>query len=75
MQVHKLTVYVVDFEGLGAGGVREAIEGADYPNRCIAPTVANCQTREAGDWSDDHPLNRADTAHAEWERLFGEGTC
>ena len=28
--------------------------------------------RDAGEWHDDHPLNRRDTASAEWARLFGE---
>lgn len=71
MKVHKVTLFVLDFDKLGADGVRDAIELARYPNHCIGPSVLDVQTREIGDWSDDHPLNRSDTSAPEIKRLFG----
>jgi hypothetical protein len=71
MQVHKLTVTVIDFDGLGAQRVVDALETARYPNRCVSPNVIAIDTRDIGEWSDDHPLNHTDTASDELRRLFG----
>jgi hypothetical protein len=71
MQVHKIVLTVIDFDGLGQQGVINELENARYPNRCIAPKVRAADTRDCGEWSDDHPLNKRDTADAEMARLFG----
>jgi len=70
MQVMRLVVTVIDFDELGAGGVRDAIEHARYPNRCISPNVMAVDVRDIGEWSDDHPLNNSKTASDELRRLF-----
>lgn len=72
MQVLKLVVTVIDFDGLGADGVKDAIENARYPNRCISPHVRSVEVRDIGEWSDGHPLNNRKTADDELLRLFGE---
>lgn len=71
MKVHQLIITVVDFDELGADGVVEALLSADYPNRCINPSVRKVETRDIGPWSDEHPLNNRNTAAAELTRLFG----
>jgi hypothetical protein len=71
MQVHKIVVTVIDWDRLGADGVRAAIEEARYPNRCIAPRVRGVESRDIGEWHDEHPLNHASTSDAELARLFG----
>jgi hypothetical protein len=71
MQVHKIVLTVIDFDGLGQQGVVEALENARYPTRCISPSVAAIHTADCGAWHDDHPLNKRDTAEAEMARLFG----
>jgi hypothetical protein len=71
MDVHKITLTVVDHDRIGADGVREALENARYPNRCIWPCVLTVETRDCGEWSDDHPLNKTTTRAAEIARLFG----
>lgn len=71
MQVHKIVLTVIDFDGLGQQGVIEALENARYPNRCISPSVLTADTRDCGEWHDDHPLNKRSTADAEMARLFG----
>lgn len=70
MKVHRITLTVIDFDELGADGVREVIENASYPNRCVSPSVTTVETRDIGPWSDDHPLNNRSTAAAEMARLF-----
>lgn len=72
MQVMKLEVVVIDFDQIGADGIRDAIECARYPNHCISPTVKAVEVRDIGEWRDDHPLNKSATADAELRRLFGE---
>ena len=71
MQVHKIVLTVIDFDGVGADVVRDTLENASYPNRCIAPEVMSVETRDCGKWSDEHPLNHRETADAELVRLFG----
>lgn len=71
MQVMKLVVTVIDFDGIGADGVKDAIENARYPNRCISPEVRSVEVRDIGEWSDDNPLNHRDKSEAEYIRLFG----
>lgn len=70
MKVHKIVLTVIDFDELGAQGVREALENARFPNDCVNLSVASVETRDIGPWSDDHPLNKTATAKAEMERLF-----
>lgn len=72
MKVHKVVFTVLDFDNVGAEGVVEVIENTRYPNRCIHPTCHSVESRDIGEWDDDHPLNRQDTARAEIDRLFGE---
>jgi hypothetical protein len=72
VKVHRIVLTVIDFDGLGDHGVRETLENAHYPNRCIAPNVLSVETRDIGEWRDDHPLNFASKAKAEIERLFGK---
>jgi hypothetical protein len=73
VHVYKIEVLVIDFDGLGLKGVQEAIEDTHYPNRCISPKVKAVDIRQV-EWSDEHPLNRRDTADAEYQRLFGTPT-
>lgn len=70
MKVHRLVVAVIDFDGLGADGVKTTIEDTRYPNHCIAPKVVSVETADIGEWEDSNPLNRSDTHDAEFTRLF-----
>jgi hypothetical protein len=69
VQVHRVTLLIVDHDELGAAAVRNVLETARYPNHCIVPNVLALETR-AVEWSDDHPLNQKRTQTAEVERLF-----
>lgn len=73
MKVHKITVMVIDFDHLGATEVASTIENQRYPNNCIAPKVVFNETKDAGEWSDEHPLNVLATHSSEFARLFPIG--
>jgi hypothetical protein len=70
IQVHKVILSVLDFDDIGADGVKEEIENTSYANHCISPDVENIETVEV-EWSDDHPLNQKTTCKEEFCRLFG----
>jgi hypothetical protein len=70
MQIHKIVLTIIDFDEIGAESCREVLENTKYPNRCISPDVLSVETREIGEWHDDHPLNDEATAAAEITRLF-----
>ena len=72
MKVHRVTLTVIDFDDIGATGVKSALENARYPNHCIGPQVKTVETRDCGEWNDDHPLNSLATADEELTRLFSE---
>lgn len=71
MQVHKIVLIVIDFDGLGADETKTTLENQRFPNDCIAPSVLSIESREIGQWEDENPLNYADKQAAEVERLFG----
>ncbi len=71
MKVYKMTLCWVDHDDLGEDALGEMLEDARLPNHTIPPTVMTVESRDIGDWSDDHLLNRNDTLDAEFERLFG----
>jgi len=73
MKVYKVELLIVDFDEVGSSVIKQTIEEAHYPNHCIDPVVMNMEIRDIGEWCDDHPLNRAATTKAEYERLFEEG--
>lgn len=70
MKAYRIELLVIDFDGLGADGVRSAIENTSYANDCISPSVVTVDERDIGEWSDDNPLNNRNTADAEFRRLF-----
>lgn len=72
MKIHRVVLYVIDFDGLGAAEVQQVIENTKYPNRCISPSVSEVQTRDIGQWSDEHPLNQMSTAKATRDALFAQ---
>lgn len=72
-KIHKITLYVIDHDDVGAEGVREVIESARYPNRSVVPRVEHVETRVV-EWRDDHPLNIGATSHAAFEELFKAGS-
>ncbi len=75
MKVYKLEIMVLDFDDIGAEGIKSMIEDSKYPNRCIHPVVKEMESRELGEWRDDHPLNNTATADEEYRRMFRSSDC
>lgn len=73
MKVYKVEVLIIDFDSLGADGIKSAIENTNYPNDCISPTVKSIVEKDIGKWDDNNPLNYRDTCDVEYKRLFGKG--
>jgi hypothetical protein len=71
MKVFKIEIMVIDFDQLGEEGLRQELENARFPNDCINLSVQNIESRDI-DFSDDHPLNKRDSRHNEYLRLFKE---
>ena len=71
MKVHKVELYIIDFDQVGANQIIEILENARYPNRCINPTVKRVRTKEI-EWSDDHPLNNLKTQDKSYRDLFSD---
>jgi len=72
MKVYKLTVSIIDLDEVGEEEIVDLMENIRYPNRCISPAVVAIESRDIGEWSDDHPLNKLDTSSDEFNRLFSK---
>lgn len=70
IDVHLVTVLVVDHDELGKDGVRNEMANVRYPNYCLTPRVLDVKTKRV-DWHDEHQLNRSGSAGAARE-LFGD---
>ena len=70
MKVYKIEVRVVDLDQIGEQEIKIVIENTRYPNRCISPEVKKIESRDIGEWHDEHPMNNSQTADAEYQRPF-----
>ncbi len=61
MKAYRLVVSVVDFDELGAEGIKDTLENVKYPNWCMSPHVVSIEGVDVGVWDDDHPLNQGNT--------------
>jgi hypothetical protein len=66
MKIYKVTLFIIDHDELGEGDISETLESTKYPNRCISPEVWEIESKEIGEWSDDHPLNQRSTDTGEF---------
>ena len=70
VEVHKITLPIIDHGGVGAKEISDLIKMQKFPNLYISPNVVSIETRQI-EYSDDHPLNCAGS-EKEFERLFAE---
>lgn len=70
MKVHKLTICIIDHDDVGEEEIRDIIENTRYPNHCISPDIKKFETRDIGEWDDDHPLNQRATCDEFFADLF-----
>jgi hypothetical protein len=69
MKAYKLEVLILDFDDIGPDEVISTLENQSFPNDCIWPSVMAITSREI-EWSDDHPLNKPETAVMTFQELF-----
>lgn len=69
MKVYKIEIMVVDSDEVG-DEMKEIIENTRYPDRCISPEVMKIESREIGEWHDNHPLNKYGEAVEYYEKIF-----
>lgn len=68
MKAHKITVLVIDFDGMHEhGDIAYEIERSKHLN----VKVKEIETVDIGEWDDDHPLNKRG---ADWQSYFKKGS-
>jgi len=70
MKVYRIELMVIDHDEIGEDEVVQVLENARYPNHCIYPVCMSRESRDIGEWSDDHPLNNRHTRGAAYRGLF-----
>lgn len=71
MKAYKVELLIIDLDEVGEE-IPGMIEGMKYPNWCLNPIVMKMESREIGEWHDNHPLNKDETMKTEYERLFNK---
>lgn len=71
-KVHRIVLEVLDLDEVGIADIKAILENGNYPGDCISTRVREMQTRDIGEWDDDHPLNNAEEAHRFFFAIFGE---
>jgi hypothetical protein len=70
MKVYKVEIMIIDHDDLGDKEIKDVIENTRYPNHCINPYVIKTESRDIGEWTDDHPLNMTYKWEKEYHRIF-----
>ncbi len=66
-KVYKIILQVIDFGDYQSDEeIRYRIENV----KDLYPTIITMESRDLGEWYDDHPLNKKETHLAEFERIF-----
>ena len=66
MKAYSIEMLVLDNEDMGFNEVESLVKNTRY----LYPSIINMREAEVKEWSDDHPLNKEDTAVEEYHRLF-----
>lgn len=70
MKMHKIEVYVIDFEDFGAEDCAAMIR-RDLPDYVLTHTNV-VGTADIGEWHDKHKFNYSQTANSDYEWYFNE---
>jgi hypothetical protein len=66
-KAYKIELFILDVEGLREEDVIYFLENVTY----LDPKVMSVQSKELGEWYDDHPINKKDTFKQTYDELFG----
>lgn len=64
MKVYKIELMVMNHENVSDKDIETILEDV----RHLYPTVVSMESKEIGEWTNDHPLNK----HAEWKPIYNE---
>ena len=70
MNVYKVELMILNFDDLNEQDVTAVIENQKFPNRCIDPIVMRIESRDIGDWHDEHVLNDLSEQESAFNKLF-----
>lgn len=65
-KAYKIELFILDVEGIREENVIYFLENVKY----LYPKVMSVQSRELGEWYDDHPINKKDTYKQTYDELF-----
>ena len=68
MKAYKVELLVLDHEYVGEDGIVFYLENVKY----LYPSVMSIQSKDIGEWDNDHPLNQRDQCRQFYEELFKE---
>lgn len=71
MRAYKVELLIIDFDEIGEEGIRYQIQNTRYSNDCISPQIKSIQSKDIGEFHDNHPLNLKSTCDDEYKQLFG----
>lgn len=72
MNVFRVELIIINHDGLSEQDLINELENANYPNDCISPQVRKIESKDIGEWDDNHPLNQHATQEAFLKELFNE---
>jgi len=58
MKAHRITLLILDSDGIEPDEITQLLENQRHPNHCITPQVMHIRSAEIEDWSDGHILNQ-----------------
>jgi hypothetical protein len=70
MKVYRVELLVLDFENSGKECIRIDLEQSGASPYV---QVMEIESKDIGEWSDDHPLNQSNQQKEEFKRLFKNG--
>ena len=68
MKAYKVELLVLDHDNMGEGEITFLLENVKY----LYPSVMSIESKDIGEWDDDHPLNQRDRCRQFYEKLFKE---
>ena len=68
MKAYKVELLVLDHNDMGEEQIEFLLENVKY----LYPSVMSIESREIGEFYDDHPLNKMDTYKQAYKELFND---
>ena len=70
MKAYKVELLIIDHSNMSKDDIKNTIENTKYPNWCIYPEVKKIESRNIGEWHNNHPLNLKTDSDVVYKKLF-----